>query len=97
MNKENLTVLIHNLTRGGHGGAVYGNNAMMHIGVKTRVIFMHNAAYWGGAVSMSHGMMTIGNESYGAKVRAVFMNNSTTDVNDGAVAMLGETITVGAE
>ena len=42
---------------------------------------MHNAAYWGGAVFMSHGMITIGTESYGAKVRAVFMNNSTTDVN----------------
>ena len=90
------TVCFVNLTCGGYGGAVYGNNAMMHIGVKARVIFMHNAAYWGGAVFMSHGMITVGNESYGAKVRAVFMNNSTTDVNDGVMAMLGRMITVGA-
>ena len=76
---------------------MYGYYSMMHIGAKARVVFMHNAAYYGGVVFMSHGLITIGNESYGAKVRAVFMNNNTTDVNDGAETMLGRMITVGAE
>ena len=91
------TVYFINLKCNRFGGAVYGYYSIMHIGAKARVVFMHNAVYYGGVVFMSHGMITIGNESYGAKVRAVFMNNSTNDVNDGAMAILGRMITVGAE
>ena len=42
----------------GKGGAVYGYNAMMHIGAKARVVFMNNTASDGGAVAIIGGMIT---------------------------------------
>ena len=57
------TVYFVNLKRSS-GGAVYGENAMIHIGAKARVVFMNNSAEYGGAVAMPHGMITVGTESY---------------------------------
>ena len=49
-----------------HGGVVYGENAMIHIGARTRVIFMQNkAVLHGGAMCLINGTINIsGNESY---------------------------------
>ena len=47
----------------GKGGAVYGYNAMMHIGAKARVVFMNNIADGGAALYMLGGMITVGAES----------------------------------
>jgi predicted outer membrane repeat protein len=58
------TVYFVNLTSTNYGGAVYGENAVIYIGEKARVIFMNNSAYFGGgAVAMSGGMITVGAES----------------------------------
>ena len=62
------TVYFVNLTCSSYGGAVYGENAMIHIGDRTRVVFMYNTAIgdyegYGGAVYMS-GAITIGVGSY---------------------------------
>ena len=53
-----------NLTCSGDGGVVYGNNAMMYIGAKARVVFMYNTARGhGGAVELQDGMITVGAKS----------------------------------
>ena len=84
------TVYFVNLTRSS-GGAVYGHNAMIHIGAKARVVFMNNAAdVSGGAVYGYNATMHIS-----AKARVVFMNNTAT--YGGAVAMPHGMITVGTE
>ena len=59
------SVCFINLTCRGHGGAVYGLGAVMHISAKARVIFMNNTAGYGdgGAVYMWGGMITIDAES----------------------------------
>ena len=44
-------------------GAVYGENGMVHIGAKVRVIFMYNTAgQRGGAVYVKNGKITVGAE-----------------------------------
>ena len=59
------SVCFINLTCRGHGEAVYGLGAVMHIGAKARVIFMYNTAGYGdgGVVYMWDGMITVGAES----------------------------------
>ena len=85
------TVYFVNLTCNNEGGAVYGENATMHIGAKARVVFMYNSAvYFGGVVSIHNGMITV------AKARVVFMYNTATGFG-GAVNMEDGMITVGAE
>ena len=42
--KTSATVYFVNLTCSHYGGAVFGVNAMMHIGAKARVVFMNNTA-----------------------------------------------------
>ena len=83
-----------NLTCSGDGGAVYGHNAMMHIGAKARVVFMYNTAAiasHGGAVAMFDGMITAGTESYAIFIYnhataggAIWLNNSTLIVDSEA-------------
>ena len=59
------TVYFVNLTCSNDGGAVYGENAMIQIDDKVRVIFMRNAAdSFGGAVYVIDGMITMGTESH---------------------------------
>ena len=54
-----------NLTSNSNGGAVYGENGMMYIGVRTRVIFMHNTAtYMDGAAYLLNSMIIIAAKSY---------------------------------
>ena len=44
---------------------IHGENAMIHIDAKVRVIFMNNAAdSFGGAVYVINGMITVGAESH---------------------------------
>ena len=58
------TVYFVNLTCNSKGGAVYGENGMIHIGAKAMVAFIHNTAgYQGGAVYLTHGNITVGVES----------------------------------
>ena len=49
-----------NLTCNAKGAAVSGENAMIQIGGKARVVFMHNRAHSGGAVYLKKGAITIG-------------------------------------
>ena len=56
--KTSATVYFVNLTCSHYGGAVFGVNAMMHIGAKARVVFMNNTASDGGAVAIIGGMIT---------------------------------------
>ena len=43
------TVYFVNLTSNNYGGAVYGEDGVISIGVKAKVVFMHNVAAYGGA------------------------------------------------
>ena len=75
------TVYFINLTCSGLGGAVYGQNAMMHIGDKSKVVFMNNTAnYSGGAVLFFGGIITVGAESC-----VTFTYNRAMAVDGGAV------------
>ena len=57
-------VFFINLQSKKHGGAVYGENGIIHIGVKARVVYMHNGATgYGGAVYLRNGNFSIGRES----------------------------------
>ena len=59
------TVYFVNLTCSNSGGAVYGENAMIHIGGRTRVVFIHSSGVsHGGAVCLKSGTMTVGAKSY---------------------------------
>ena len=84
------TVYFVNLTCSYDGGAVYGKNAMIHIGAKARVVFMNNTAGGsGGAVYMWNGIITVGAEScvifkynHAAKYGgALILVNTTVHVN----------------
>ena len=73
------------------GGAVFGLNAMMHIGAKARVVFMNNTAdNSGGAVHMKDGMITVGAESC-----VIFTYNHATD--GGAIGLFSGTLIVDNE
>ena len=75
------TVYFVNLTCNNDGGAVYGENGMIHIGAKTKVVFMHNIAdERGGAVQLMIGTITFGNKS-----NVHFANNSAHDSCGGAI------------
>ena len=85
------TVYFVNLTCSGDGGAVYGYNAMMHIGAKARVVFMYNTASgYGGAVYMLDGTITAGAESC-----VIFIYNHATA--GGAIALSSATLIVDSE
>ena len=60
------TVYFINLTCNNYGGAVYGENAVMHIGVRTQVIFTNNTGpiLNGGALYLINGMITLGAKSH---------------------------------
>ena len=65
------TVYFVNLTSSNKGGAVYGEDGVMSIGVKAKVVLMHNvAAFHGGAVYVVNGVISIG-----VKAKVVFMHN----------------------
>ena len=83
------TVYFINITCSGYGGAVYGHNAMMHIGAKARVVFMNNIAFCG-AVSMLNGMITVGAESC-----VIFTYNNA--VNGGAIYLQSGTLIIDSE
>ena len=83
------TVCFVNLTCSGYGGAVYGQNAMMHIGAKARVVFVNNTAFCG-AVSMSDGMITVGAESH-----VIFTYNHARF--GGAIRLLSGTLIIYSE
>ena len=88
-----------NLTCNSNGGAVYGENAMIHIGAKATVAFIHNTANEGGAVYLTHGNITVGaksdvmlayNHAYDASLR---FSHNFAFLNGGAVGLLsGELI-----
>ena len=81
------TVYFVNLTSN-YCGAVYGENGMIHIGAKAKVVFMHNtASIYGGAVCGENGMIHIG-----AKAKVVFMHN-TASYAGGAVWLMNGIIT----
>ena len=93
-----------NLTCSYDGGAVYGENTMMHIGAKARVVFMYNAAGWaGGAVFMLDEMVIVGAESYvifkynhAAKYGgALLLQNSTAHVNTSGIEFYDNRASVG--
>ena len=67
-----------------------GDGATMHIGTKTRVVFMHNTAIHGGAVSMLDGMITVGAESY-----VIFKYNHA--FYGGAIRLLSGTLIIDSE
>ena len=52
-----------NLTCDNYGGAVYGENATIHIGDTAKVVFMHNVAIFGGAVYVTNGAIVAYTES----------------------------------
>ena len=75
------TVYFVNLICSNNGGAVYGENGMIHIGAKTKVVFMHNVAdERGGTVQLMIGTITFGNKS-----NVHFANNSAHDSCGGAI------------
>ena len=82
------TVYFANLTCNRFGGAVYGENAMIHIGAKARVVFTA-AGFRGGAVYIN-GVITIGVESY-----VTFIYNYASD--GGAVWLGNGTLIVDSE
>ena len=60
------TVYFTNLSCSNYGGAVYAENATIHISIRARVVFMHNTATYGGAISLRYHATIIlisGNES----------------------------------
>ena len=88
-----------NLTCNTAGGAVYAwYDAMIHIGTRTRVVFMNNTAsnsgsgdVGGGAVLMSHGMITVGAESC-----VIFIYNRAA-ADGGAIKLDSATLIVDRE
>ena len=89
------TVYFVNLKSFGGGGAVYGKNAMIHIGAKARVVFMNNTAHYvdGGAVNMVGGMITVGAESC-----VIFTYNHVRNPNGGgAISLSNATLIVDNE
>ena len=86
------TVYFVNLTSFGEGGAVYGYNAMMHIGAKARVVFMNNTSTGrgGGAVYMLDGMITVA-----AETCVIFKYNHATE--GGAVELQSGTLIIDSE
>ena len=75
------TVYFVNLTSNNYGGAVYGENGVISIGVKAKVVFMHNEAiYDGGAVLLKTGTIIVGIES-----NVVFAYNSAHVYDGGAI------------
>ena len=82
------TVYFVNLKCNNFGGAVYGENAMMHIDAKARVVFMNNAAeYSGGALSIQNGMITVGDKSC-----VIFIYNHAS--TGGALGLINSTVHV---
>ena len=78
---NDATVYFVNLKCSSQGGAVYGENGMIHIGAKVSVVFMHNTALTGGgAVHLTNGTITFGNKS-----NVHFANNSVSDYSGGAI------------
>ena len=91
------TVYFVNLKSFGGGGAVFGKNAMIHIGAKARVVFMNNSAHYagahGGAVNMVGGMITVGAESC-----VIFTYNHARVPNGGgAISLQSATLIVDSE
>ena len=80
------TVYFVNLTNKNHhknfnGGAVYGENGVISIGAKAKVVFMQNVdIYFGGAVLLNPGMMIVGVES-----NVVFAYNKAIGYSGGAI------------
>jgi predicted outer membrane repeat protein len=87
------TVYFVNLTSNSDGGAVYGENAIIHVGIRTRVVFMHNSAtYSGGAAYLSNSMIIIG-----AKSDVTFTYNCAAYDEGGAVWLTNGTWIVESE
>ena len=89
------TVYCFNLTSNSVGGALYGENAMIHIGANVKAVFMYNAVesdscWYGGAVYIKNGMITVGAES-----NVTFMYNSAYD--GGAMWLSNATLIVDSE
>ena len=83
------TVYFVNLTCSWAGGAVYGENGMIHIGAKAKVVFMHNVAdRWGGAVYLTNGINTIGKKS-----NVHFTNNSAA-YDGGAIYIINGVLNI---
>ena len=59
----NAVVCFTNLTSNHWGGAVYGENSDIHVGVKAQVIFMHNIAAVGGAIYLTNGSVNVSIQS----------------------------------
>ena len=82
-----------NLTSNKDGGAVYGENAAIHVDTKVSVVFMYNAAGWfGGAMYVMKGMITVG-----AKSCMTFTYNTVRDSDGGAVWLSNGTLVVDSE
>ena len=84
------TVYFVNLTSSDHGGAVYGENGAISIGVKARVVFMYNvASHSGGAVFLDKGTIIVGIES-----NVVFTYNLVHVYEGGALWLINGALNV---
>ena len=66
------------------GGAINGENGMIYIGGKSRVVFMHNEALTaGGALCLNTGTLTVGAEAY-----VIFAYNTAHSYVSGALWLI---------
>ena len=88
------TVCFVNITSFGGGAAVFGYNAMMHIGTKARMVFMNNTTdnVGGGAVNMLGEMIAVGVESC-----VIFAYNHARVLGGGAIMLFSATLIVDSE